>query len=72
MTNEDFVKSIYPDAKVEKMFLFNQWILCIHTYECGELRHCGIKVDPIPKDENEAWEQAAQYIRDQMMRKLLT
>ena len=72
MTNEEFVKSIYPDAKLAKYFVFNDWHPCIHSYQCGEMLDQIIdwKCPPAPKNEEEAWQQAAGWVNRKIIKKL--
>ena len=72
MTNEQFVKSIHPDAKLARYFMFNKWNICVHSYDCGEMldEYIGWKVPPPPKNCEEAWKQAADYCNREVMRKL--
>jgi hypothetical protein len=72
MTNKEFVQNAYPDAKILSYFI-NDWYPCVHSYECGEmLDECigGWRASLPPKNDEDAWSQAARYIQREMLRKL--
>ena len=72
MTNKEFVKSIYPDAKLEKYFMYGAWYPCIHSYHCGEMLQpiLGWECPPPPKNEAEAWQHAVTYVNREIIKKL--
>jgi hypothetical protein len=72
MYNEKFVRSVYPDAKLQRYFIFGKWYAYVHSYSCGYMTdlHIGWVHPAPPKNCEEAWEHAVRYINREMLRKL--
>ena len=70
MTDEEFVKSVYPKATLESHFLFGIWFLAVHCYQEGYIRNDGFNPDLPPVNNEQAWKQAADYLKEKMIHKL--
>jgi len=73
MYNEKYVRSVYPDAKLSRYFVFGKWYAYVHSYSCGYMvgPYIGWDHPAPPKNCEEAWEQAARYVAKYVNREML-